>query len=551
MSLHPSGKIIDAYRAPPLFKAYDRTSKEFRRRSVDATLILGGPQDIQDSDPVFVIRRAPQRVASSSHRGSMIGSPRASVLNSPIFEDLVGEDAVAQSSPSQARTLHAGLEPPTLLRSNTDFSTASVDTFVTATDERTDELLARAASPQATRQEIIAAQRAVSRANQRAILSAQKNSEQGVDIVLPDRGTVRSSRLLDGDRVRYSYIDQDGTVDISELVESEWAGSAQGDRSHSSQSRDTLGTDNDSFHSLESPSSSASFSTNTSRGRPSMEEEDDDDDREAISRLADAQVPIEDSQHSREATRSPISPTATSNPDRRSDVLQDAIARPDTLHTESLQDRLDRVLAKVRDGKAIGRNSPNLRSRGAPTGSGRSSPNTAAAPVNATGRTSPSDRRSPSSSGSHGRRSPFTSTGGRDSPSIDQLIGARSPLSSAPGKKLSLNSLSSAGTDQPSTPNSSTPISSVNSNHRSPVAYHPAFGLDTLMALVDGDSHRRVARPKGDPGADALFGHSVELQSETKDLFGSHKSHLDDMDAVRSPLRSSDAFVDLFRCAAA
>jgi hypothetical protein len=73
-------------------------------------------------------------------------------------------------------------------------------------------------------QEIIAAQRAATRASQRAIISA--NQSQGVDVVVPDRGTIRSSRLLQptgGQVVRYSYIDGDGeTYDISELLEEEW-----------------------------------------------------------------------------------------------------------------------------------------------------------------------------------------------------------------------------------------------------------------------------------------------------------------------------------------
>ncbi|WWD20143.1 hypothetical protein CI109_104619 [Kwoniella shandongensis] len=73
--------------------------------------------------------------------------------------------------------------------------------------------------------EIIAAQRAASRANQIAMISAHANKDQGVDIVVPDRGTFRSSRLMEanGEVVRYSYIDDDGeTYDISDLLEEEW-----------------------------------------------------------------------------------------------------------------------------------------------------------------------------------------------------------------------------------------------------------------------------------------------------------------------------------------
>jgi hypothetical protein len=69
-------------------------------------------------------------------------------------------------------------------------------------------------------QEIIAAQRAASRANQKALIHA--NTSRGVDVVLPDKGTLRSSLLPEG--LRYSYIDGDGeTYDIGELLEEECA----------------------------------------------------------------------------------------------------------------------------------------------------------------------------------------------------------------------------------------------------------------------------------------------------------------------------------------
>jgi hypothetical protein len=78
---------------------------------------------------------------------------------------------------------------------------------------------------QPSRQEIIAAQRAATRANQRAILSAQSNSERGVDIVLQDNAMLRSSRYDADDKMRYSYVEPDGeTYDISDIVEEEWRG---------------------------------------------------------------------------------------------------------------------------------------------------------------------------------------------------------------------------------------------------------------------------------------------------------------------------------------
>jgi hypothetical protein len=76
---------------------------------------------------------------------------------------------------------------------------------------------------QPSRQEIIAAQRAATRATQRAIVSAQTNSVRGMDVLLPGNAMLRSSRYDAGDRMRYSYVEPDGeTYDISDVVEQEW-----------------------------------------------------------------------------------------------------------------------------------------------------------------------------------------------------------------------------------------------------------------------------------------------------------------------------------------
>ena len=78
------------------------------------------------------------------------------------------------------------------------------------------------ADPKPSRQEIIARQREATRANQRAILSAQSNSVRGMDLLLPGNAMLRSSRYDSNDKMRYSYVDTDGeTYDISDIVEEE------------------------------------------------------------------------------------------------------------------------------------------------------------------------------------------------------------------------------------------------------------------------------------------------------------------------------------------
>ncbi|CAJ0922426.1 16138_t:CDS:2 [Entrophospora sp. SA101] len=62
-------------------------------------------------------------------------------------------------------------------------------------------------------------QREYSRSKQKSIISSHKNSEKGVDIVTSD-GAIRSSRIFDESKVRYSFILTDGEeMDISDIIE--------------------------------------------------------------------------------------------------------------------------------------------------------------------------------------------------------------------------------------------------------------------------------------------------------------------------------------------
>ncbi|WWC65707.1 uncharacterized protein I303_108328 [Kwoniella dejecticola CBS 10117] len=164
--LSTSGRILEVYDHPPNLRPMERSTPAERRRSRDLNHNQGSPSDILPTDPVFVLRKVqnhPRGLASAK----IDSTPRQSTIS----------------------------------------SNGNADTRSPA--------------------EIIAAQRAASRANQKALISAHTNTTQGVDIVLPDqRGTFRSSRLIENDGeevVRYSYIDGDGeTYDISELLEEEW-----------------------------------------------------------------------------------------------------------------------------------------------------------------------------------------------------------------------------------------------------------------------------------------------------------------------------------------
>jgi hypothetical protein len=177
--LAPSGRVIDAFPRPPTYRAAERPTPTNKRRSVDSAQILGTLDDVNPDDPVFILRRA------IAYRNSTYRHRTSAPLDEIALQQLHRESASS-----------AGSDP----------TSPSYDTE----------------HKQPSRQEIIARQREATRANQRAILSAQTNSVRGMDVLLPGNAMLRSSRYDSNDRMRYSYVEPDGeTYDISDIVEEE------------------------------------------------------------------------------------------------------------------------------------------------------------------------------------------------------------------------------------------------------------------------------------------------------------------------------------------
>jgi hypothetical protein len=192
--LSMSSRVIEAFPAsrPPPMKSIEK------RRSIDSAQLLGNVEDVGPDDPVFVLRRAKQykpTTATTKH-GHRLSAP-------------LDELALANFHKEHASVRDSG----------SDVSSYSQNTNLTPTQNQS---LAQAQGQ--SRRELIEAQRADQRSNQRlAILSAQTNSLRGVDVVLPGNAVLRSSRYEVDDRMRYSYVDVDGeTYDVSEIVEEEW-----------------------------------------------------------------------------------------------------------------------------------------------------------------------------------------------------------------------------------------------------------------------------------------------------------------------------------------
>jgi len=183
----PSGRVIDSYARPPSYRPADRRLSDSKRRSVDSMQLLGIPEDVTPEDPVFVLRRAvTYRTSSSRHR---LSAPLDEIALQQLHRESISSSS-ATSDDGDGKQRHM------------------------------------------SKQELIMAQRAVWRANQRAILSAQANSQRGVDLLLPNNAVLRSSRYDTDERTRYSYVEGGETYDISDIMEEEWDSSAsagQGD----------------------------------------------------------------------------------------------------------------------------------------------------------------------------------------------------------------------------------------------------------------------------------------------------------------------------------
>ncbi|KAK6981226.1 heat shock protein [Favolaschia claudopus] len=187
--LCPSSRVVDAFPRPP---SYRNPQSQFpnKRRSVDSAQILGTMEDVNPDDPMFILRRA------TSYRPSTNSHARHRVS--------------------------LGLDELALAKQKLQRDSASSTTSDAAVHE---ESKIRVVAPTSglSRQEIIAAQREATRANQRAILSASTNSVRGMDVLLPGNAMIRSARYNADEKMRYSYVQPDGeSYDISDIVEEEW-----------------------------------------------------------------------------------------------------------------------------------------------------------------------------------------------------------------------------------------------------------------------------------------------------------------------------------------
>ena len=163
--------------------------------------LLGSVEDVAPTDPVFILRRSISYRNTNPHRNSL--SKGLDELSLYHMQSQRGSMTISETSTNDERQSSV---PTPRVQVNPPPAQLSMQEIIAA------------------QRAVVAAQRAVVKAQQGAILSAQVNSEQGVDIVLLDKAKIRSARLATNEAIRYSYVEPDGeTYDITEIMDDEWS----------------------------------------------------------------------------------------------------------------------------------------------------------------------------------------------------------------------------------------------------------------------------------------------------------------------------------------
>ncbi|CAH7690421.1 hypothetical protein PPACK8108_LOCUS25769, partial [Phakopsora pachyrhizi] len=270
-----TSKVLDSYSVLPIFKAVDRLSKDMRRISMEASIIIGNVQDVQSTDPIFILRKAnsSNRRDSNRNSGGGIAGAIADELALMNHHKKNNKSNHIQHPPRSSSIIGAPHKQLQQVSHAAEFSNPArkngkLDSSVGSTYKE----LRRS-----------------------SFLSATRNSEKGVDINLRDRATIRSRKNQADESFRYSYIDPEGAeLDISELMESEWSpknvsssgrkSTEYGRRSHK---KGAMGSSQNSISSLTEEGYASALESPPRRAMR------DDDDDEAIEALKTAPLMID------------------------------------------------------------------------------------------------------------------------------------------------------------------------------------------------------------------------------------------------------------------
>jgi len=489
-ALFPSSKLLEAYTIPPKMRPVEKSTKEQRRRSRDVSLTLGDAGEVLPTDPVFILRRVNPKTFGSR------------ALNPGTLQ-------------SQQRQQPSSLNLPR------------------ASDQNPK-------SPQ----EIIAAQRAASRATQEALISAQENQSQGVDVVVRDKGTIRSSRLLEANGaevLRYSYIDDEGeTYDISELLEEEWGSEAVESPEQLSPPKFTRqGTDQSIYHTAPSTPLEGLDRPILGGGRPSSTASGSYDLLHSVVQRSAGQP--------------------DSNLEERLHRVIDKVKSTSSMKSSSSMDSVEAVRPTITSNTSYGSYTSNGRTTPTYNGNGRSTPN-----GQVSGRTTPQARSlSPLPEGrkadltprSTSRQQNFQNTAAtvnriisrhRQQPSIASILSDLSvpaPHDEDEGSSTPRTATSSTHPTPPLLLNGNGGVyrravsTSPSPYPRAPISYSDDFGIKALLAIVEARAKdlgmKKVQMKESDEVEKYLVGDKVVMDTvhpAIKGCFADVQSRLDKFD---------------------
>lgn len=198
--LSASTKVLQSYDTPPLFKSVDPESmKALKRGSLEMQQVLGAPEDISDTDPLFVLRQARTLQARSLPGMGVEPQTKAPTPERapPTTETLSPVRAPAQpASPSAARVA----SPP----------------FSAGSPGRTPPRPSGPVTPAHTTATVLPDSPTPTRGS--TLPLADTNDQQGVDLIVNEKVRLRSARTNDSPRIRYSLLQNGDEQDVSSAL---------------------------------------------------------------------------------------------------------------------------------------------------------------------------------------------------------------------------------------------------------------------------------------------------------------------------------------------
>ncbi|KAG8999070.1 hypothetical protein FRB93_013340 [Tulasnella sp. JGI-2019a] len=457
--LAPASKVLDAFQRPPVFKQNNHRSPDLRRRSMDSSQMLGSMDDIQSGDPVFVLRRA------ATYRNSNSARRR---LSAPLDDLALHHQQNMQrdqNGHSQQRLRESVGSLGSEHTVQSEYTSATESPHSPRVTQATSQLRA------GVHPDILAARNAASNVTSR-VFSAQSNSDHGVDLHLPDRGTLRSMRAGGDDRMRYSFVEPDGeTYDISDIIEEElWDVSAD---------------------------------------RFSMDEESE---------------PLP--QHA--STRGSVPSHTRTQSGGRGDLLEDVLVKPKDVVVQ----RIDQVLAKIKGEKAAASVAVLDRGRRSPAPEGRSD-GRSPTPIAGSRGQQPGSRTNTPVNHSRG---PTPDTSGYTPPkTIGQQPNTRQGHSKQASSVSTVSDYHNTDVSTPGMKSTTTMARTTpSSTPRPPVILKDDFGMSKMMAVIEaGAILKRPPPPRPVDEVDQmLFGSNLsvsDLHPQARELFSPVFDQLEDL----------------------